>query len=114
MKRMKLLGSALGPRQCVLQFEKKKQFLDDFSCFLHDLGFASWETARLLTPLGAKDTGKPILKYANTLYDDKYFSFKKGQYHIELFFGKKKVIVVINLLEEKQQEVLERVKKYCE
>ena len=44
--------------------------------------------------LGGGGTGKAI-KYANALYEDKFFALQRRQYSVQVFFGKKKVVVSI-------------------
>jgi hypothetical protein len=104
-KKIPLLGMAQTPKHSVFQLEKKNRCVDAVRDFLHELGFASWETVRLLKPIGGGDTGKPTMKYANVLYDDKFFALQKGQFSVQVFFGKKKVIVSITTMSDVQERL---------
>jgi len=113
MKKAVLLGVAQGPKHSVFQLEKKKQALDAIRELLHNLEFATWDTAKLMGPLGAADTGKPTMKYSNSAYDDKYFAMSKGQYTVQVFFGKKKVILSVQTINDEREHLLSVVQKFC-
>jgi hypothetical protein len=114
MKKAVLLGLAQNAKQTVFQLEKKKQALEATRFFLHDLGFATWDTAKLLGPLGGGDTGKASIKYSNTLYDDKFFALQKGQFTVQVFFGKKKVLISILTAEDAQEQLKEKMLRFAE
>src|SRR5262245_24165482 len=100
MKKSVLLGMAQTPKHSVFQIEKKTHCVETVRNFLHNLGFASWDTARLLKPLGGADTGRAEIRFKSSFYDDKFFALQKGQYSAQIFFGKKKVIISITTLSD--------------
>ena len=104
-KKAVLLGYAQTPKQSVFQLEKKKLSLDAIRGFLDELGFASWEYNRLLAPIDGADTGKPRYFFKATLYDDKFFSFTRGQYLVQVFFGKKKIIMSVTTTDYVQERL---------
>jgi hypothetical protein len=114
MKKLALLGLAQTPKHSVFQIEKRNHCVETVRGFLHDLGFASWDTAKLVGPMGGGDTGRATIKYTNALYDDKYFSLSKGQYQVEVFFGKKKVLLSIFTISDEQNALKERMLKFFE
>ena len=97
LKRIGLLGMAQTPKHSVFRLEKKRHTVDAIRAFLQTIGFASWDSARLYSPLGGGDMGRPERKYTSTAYDDKYFSIPKGQYTVDVFFGKELQLALINL-----------------
>ncbi len=105
VKKAVLLGFAQTPKQSVFQLEKKKTSLDALRGFLDELGFASWEYNRLLAPIDGADTGKPRYFFKAKLYDDKFFSFSRGQYLVQVFFGKKKVIMSVTTTDDVQERL---------
>jgi hypothetical protein len=114
MKKPALLGMAQTPKHSVFQIEKKNRCVDAVRGFLHELGFASWDTARLLKPLGGADTGKPTVKFRSVLYDDKFFALQRGQYNVQVFFGKKKAVVSVVTLSGEQARLRAAMLKHCE
>jgi hypothetical protein len=114
MKKLALLGAAQSPRQSVFQIEKKNHCVEAVRNFLHELGFASWDTAKLFGPLGGGDTGKPTMKYVNAAYDDKFFALQKGQYTVQVFFGKKKVTISVLTLNDEQEKLKEKILLFTE
>jgi|GEM_PF-5889771 len=113
-KKAILLGVAQTQKHSVFQLEKKKDALNAIRALLNDLGFASWDYNRVLSPIDGADTGKPRYKFKATLYDDKYFTMSKGQYTIDIFFGKKKVVIGIYTVDDVRAELLASMMKYCE
>jgi hypothetical protein len=114
MKKLALLGAAQSPRQSVFQIEKKNYCVEAVRNFLHELGFASWDTAKLFGPLGGGDTGKPTMKYINAAYDDKFFALQKGQYTVQVFFGKKKVTISILTSDDVRELLMQKMSMFVE
>ena len=113
MKKPVLLGIAQTPKHSVFAVEKKRQGLDATLRFFHELGFASWDTARLLGPIGGGDSGKPTMKYSNTLYEDKFFAIQKGQYNADVFFGKKRIVISIHTIDDERQKLASTILMFC-
>ena len=114
MAKAVLLGVAQAPKHSVFSLEKKKNSLDAIRGFLHELGFPSWDTARILGPIGGADRPKPTMKFKAALYDDKFFALNKGQYHVEIFFGKKKAVVSVTTTDDLREHLLKNLLLYCE
>lgn len=114
LKKIGLLGLAQTPKHSVFRLEKKKQTVDTIRAFLQTIGFASWDTARLYAPLGGGEMGRPERKYTSTAYDDKYFSIPKGQYTVDVFFGKKTVILSIYTVDDERDALKAKLLQFCD
>lgn len=113
-KRIVVLGMAQTPKHSVFRLEKKKQTVDTIRAYLQVLGYASWDTARLYAPLGGGDMGRPERKYTSTAYDDKYFSIPKGQYQVDVFFGKKTVVLSIYTVDDERDTLKVKLLQLCD
>ena len=89
--------------------EKKRKALDDLRKFLHNLGFPSHTTTLILLPLGDIDNNYSAQKYCSSLYEDKYFYLYNKEYKIDIFSGKKKIIVSIFTKSNKQNQITDNL-----
>jgi len=114
LKRIGLLGMAQTPKHSVFRLEKKRHTVDAIRAFLQTIGFASWDSARLYSPLGGGDMGRPERKYTSTAYDDKYFSIPKGQYTVDVFFGKRTVVLSIYTVDDDREALKTKLLEFCD
>jgi hypothetical protein len=115
MKKLKLYRLKKGETHSVFYIQKHENFLKCFQKFLFALGFEGWIVNKeLLRLLGDVDNNYGLRKYSDKLYQDEYFYFESKQYKIDVFFGKKKIIVSIFTLCDKQKEISDLIFKFCD
>lgn len=111
MEYPKLLGINKSPHHNVFIIEKKKEFLEGFRIFMHNIGFMEYDTSRILLPLGDTDNNYTGKRYSSKRYQDKYFYFQNEIYKVEIFFGIKKVIISIFTQKDMQHKIAKELNK---
>ncbi|MDP1693947.1 MAG: hypothetical protein Q8L34_00215, partial [Candidatus Woesearchaeota archaeon] len=79
----------------VVHFVKTVLVLDQLVSFLRQLGFATWDSNRVRSKLGDSDDNYTARSYSSELYQDLWLDWKSKEYEVEIFFGARRVILVV-------------------
>lgn len=111
MAKLNLLGIRKSKKHNHYTFPKKQEFFTVVRELLKELEFGDWNTFG--RPLD-KEFGETIYNEEEDIkkYMDRIYTFEKGEYCIEIIFGKDKVFLMIHMEKNRQQKLLRFLSKF--
>ncbi len=115
---VKIFGVAKSEFHNYYELDKKQKFFSGFRKLLVDLGFAEDDSndptiygfGRPRDNYGEAITTKEV--DIQDLVDEHYF-WQNNYYMVDVIFGKAKIFLIIATKKDRQQEISQKVKKFC-
>jgi|TARA_Y100000310_G_C19976503_1_gene487825 hypothetical protein len=114
---VKIFGLSKFEFHTFYELGKEQDFFSGFRKFLVNMEFGEENSNYEIYSFGRpddKDHEPDTSKEENIKdYVDKHYFYQNDKYMIDLVFGKEKIFLMIASKKDKQQEISEKVQKFC-
>jgi len=114
---VKIFGQSKSVFHSFYELKKEQDLFQGFRKFLVGMGFGEESSNIEIYGFGRPDDGHhdPDTSKEEDIKDyvDEHYFFQNDEFMIDLIFGKEKIFLMVASKKDKQQEINEKVRKFC-
>ena len=114
---IKIFGISKFELHNYYNLEKKQEFFAGFRKLLTELGFGREDSNPIINRFGrpTDSMGEAIQTKEDDIkeYVDRHEFFDNKDYMIDIVFGKERIFLIIATKRDRQQEISQKVQKFC-